>query len=342
MIRQLTLILMSLATVASGLSARLLAQPLTTAPPHPALCRESEPLTLFVLAVRQVLRAHDLAGDWPVYQLPCDSLPEIADNATRAILVVDRAAVTDQAVLQYGFAPFPFATAAAVEPRPNDPFARLGRLLAPPPLSAPPSIWLRGALPPAAVEPLRLALAAGAVQTVAGFTNPLCSPNEARVVHALLGAAVDQARNHPDYLLYLQAAQLEQQAVNSPSRPPAPLASLNLAAEAVAADLSTVTVPGLRCDIGNRERFSLSPSDGTTSLTRAAAHITSALTDLRRRDRADLGQLNLARVCVLDAVRDLLRRHRTPSCRTDDYGLWNATYAPLLHAAEVKMLGVGR
>ena len=298
------------------------------------LCRTPEPLTLLATGVRQILGEQHLDAEWPVYQVPCDTLPSIVDSVPRAIVIVDRSSASEQDVLQYGFTPFAFGQANAVAVQPGDPFARLGRLVVTPALTAVPSIWVRGTLTPAQADVLRLALAAGAVQAIAGFRQPLCDSPDSAVVEALLNAAVENARNHPDYLLYFQAARLEHQLATGQS------VDLAQSADAVVRDLSGVVVQGLRCDVGNRDRFSLSPfGSGSTSLARAAEHLRSAVEGARRTGRSDLGQVNLARVCTLDAIRDMLQRQRVPSCRADDYGLWTRTYAPLLQAAQVKALG---
>jgi hypothetical protein len=114
-------------------------------------------------------------------------------------------------------------------------------------------------------------------------------------------------------------------------------------ARSVAQDLSTMVVPRLRCDLGNKDRFSLMPfGAGVTSLTKTAEHIGHALSGLRKDGRSDLGQLNLARACVLEAVTDMLQNSRIPSCNNADYGLWTRAYAPLLHAAQVKVLQTSR
>lgn len=306
----------------------------TPARAAPALCRAPDALTLFTNTVRQFLRTRRVDG-WTVAQLPCDTLPVLADSPARLLLIVDRASASDQDVLQYGFSPLPFgdATANRVALRPDDPFARIGRLIARPPLTAVPSIWIRGALDAGQADAVSMALAGGALQSVAGFTNPLCSPDETRVTEALLTAAVDAARNHPELRLYLEAALLERQRIGGQG------VSITAAAQAVAADLASGVVPGLRCDVGKRERFSLMPfGPGTSSLALTADHLRHALASVRAGERSDLGHVNLARVCALDAVRDLLRRQRAPSCRADDYGLWTSAYAPLLHAAQVKVL----
>ena len=144
------------------------------------LCRTPEPLTLLAAGVRQILGEQRLDAEWPVYQVPCDTLPAIVDSAPRAIVIVDRSSASEQDVLQYGFTPFAFGQANAVAVQPGDPFARLGRLVVTPALTAVPSIWVRGTLTPAQADVLRLALAAGAVQAIAGFRQPLCdSPDSA-------------------------------------------------------------------------------------------------------------------------------------------------------------------
>ena len=327
----LSLVLLLLASVdVAPAQAQSRARPGTTT----TLCRTPEPLTLLALGVRQILREHALDTDWPVYQVPCDSLPAIVDASPRAIVIVDRSTASEQDVLQYGLAPFPFGPAGTVEVQPRDPFARLGRLVTTPALTAVPSVWIRGSVAPAQADVLRLALAAGAVQAIAGFRQPLCDSPDAAVVDGLLAAASENARNHPDYLLYFQAARLEYQFASGQAVELAP------AADAVARDLAGFAVQGLRCDVGNRDRFSLSPfGSGSTSLARAAEHLRSAVEGARRNGRSDLGQVNLARACTLDAIRDMLQRQRSPSCRADDYGLWTRTYAPLLQAAQVKALG---
>lgn len=294
-------------------------------------------MSLFALTVRQVLKAERQDSGWPVFQVPCDPLPSVSDASPTAILIVDRSAATDQDVLQYGFAPFPFAAAAAVTPQPDDPFARLGRWILEPSLAAVPSIWTRGALDPAHSEALRIALAAAAVQSLAGSKDSLCAADSANVPGQLLAAAEANSRSRSDYHLYFEAALNEHRAM---AGEPIALATL---ARSIAQDLRGVVVPQLRCDIGNKDRFSLMPfGAGVTSLTKTAEHIGRALSGLRKDGRSDLGQLNLARACVLEAVDDMLRNGRNPSCNNADYGLWTRAYAPLLHAAQIKVLQTSR
>lgn len=300
-------------------------------------CRAPEALTLFALTVQHVLRAQRLAGEWPVFQVPCESLSSLADVGPRALLVVDRSFASDQDVLSYGFTPLPVLPAADTAPRPNDPFARIGRWILQPSLAAVPSVWTRGAVEPSRLEVMRLAMAAGAVQALAGLSDTLCSSNRSAVPDQLLASAEQLTRNHPDYHLYFEAALREHQVMLGQSRP---LSSL---VAAVAQDLRGAVVPHLRCDVGNRDRFSLTPfGPGLTTLTKAAEHIQGALDGLRSEGRSDLAQLNLARTCVLEAVADMQRTSRPPSCQAVDYGLWTRAYAPLLHAAQVKVLQTSR
>lgn len=301
-----------------------------------AFCRAPDALTLFAVTVRHVLAARLPGRSWPVYQVPCDSLPAIGDTPT-AILVVDRAFATDQDVLQYGFSAFPFAEAADPPREPNDPFARLGRFIVKPPLSAVPGVWIKGAIGPADTEGLRLAVAAGSVQALAVLSDALCAGDTGRVPEQLLAAATAQTRNVVDYQLYFEAALLEHRAMTSQP------VSLTAHATAVQQDLQRMVVPGLRCDVGKRDRFSLTPfGGGATVLTRTAEHLRDALAGLTQHGRADLGQLNLARRCALDAVTEMLRTRRAPACAASDYGLWTRAYAPLLHAAQVKALQASR
>lgn len=302
-----------------------------------AFCRPPDALSVFALTVRHVLRAQPGTAGWTVFQVPCDTLSSVADAAPRAILIADRAFVSDQDVLQYGFTAVPFFPPVQAPAQPDDPFARLGRWILQPSLTAVPSIWTRGPVDAARLETLRLAVAAGAVQALTGFADTLCAADQSAVPGQLLEAAEAQTRNHPDYHLYFEAALHEHRAILGDSRPLAPLVT------AVAQDLRTIVVPQLRCDLGNRDRFSLMPfGPGVTSLTKAAEHIQRSLGALRTDGRSDLGQLNLARACVLDAVVDMQRNRRAPSCRAADYGLWTRAYAPLLHAAQVKVLQTSR
>lgn len=330
---------------ASGLAAALLlsaagaaAQPIPPgAPVQPsALCRAPEALTLFAATVRHVLAIRQPGRVWPVYQVPCDALAVIGDTSP-AILVVDRALAGEQEVLQYGFTPFPFSDAAEPVREPDDPFARLGRFIVRPGLSAVPAIWIKGDLRPADVDGLRLAAAAASVQALAAFSDGLCATGPPRVPDQLLSAATTQSRNVPDYHLYFEAAWLEYRAMTDPALP------LTSGAAAVQQDLQRTAVPGLRCDVGKRDRFSLMPfGAGVTALARTAEHLRQALAGFTQRGRADLGQLNLAHTCALDAVAEMRRSGRRPSCAAADYGLWTRAYAPLLHAAQVKALQASR
>lgn len=303
--------------------------------PRP-LCRAPEALNLFTMTVRHVLQAHHPQASWPVFQVPCDPLASVSDASRTAILVVDPAFATEQDVLQYGFIPFPFAPPTLVTPQPDDPFARVGRLLLKPTLTAVPSIWTKGALDAAHADALRLAAAAGAVQALAAF-EPLCGRDAATVPEQLLVAAELNSRHRPDYHLFFEAALQEHRAMRGQA------AALAPAATATGEALRGVVVPGLRCDVDNRARFSLMPfGPGATSLARTAEHIERAVAGVRSGGRSDLGQLNLARVCALQAVTDMLQSNRLPSCNASDYGLWTSAYAPLLHAAEVKVLETSR
>lgn len=302
-----------------------------------ALCRAADALNLFTITVRHVLRARGSLPDVPIFQIPCDTLAGASDASHRAILVVDKAFASDQDVLQYGYAPLPFSPDTPTALDPDDPFAHLGRLILQPPLRAVPSIWTRDLPDSAQADALRLASAAGAVQAVAGFRSSLCSTDGSRVPDQLLAAAEANSRSSPGYHLYFEAALQEHQAISGQAR------SLSSLTQAVVQDLSRVVVPELRCDVGNRDRFSLMPfGSGATSLTKTAEHIQNAIAGLRATGRSDLGQLNLARTCALQALREQLRAQRPPACNAADYGLWTRAYAPLLHAAQVKVLETSR
>ena len=302
-----------------------------------AFCRAPDALTVFASTIRHVLRAQPVSGDWPVFQVPCDRPARVVDVTTNAILVVDRASTADQDILQYGFAPAPFLAPADVPRQADDPFARLGRWILRPDLSAVPSVWSRGPLGPSGAEALRLAVGAGAVQALAGLADGLCGGDGTSVPRQLLTIAETLSRNHPDYHLYFDAALNEHRALTGEVPSVAPWM------DAVRRDLDAAAVPQLRCDLANRERFSLMPiGPGATSLGKAADHIRRALDSLRSNGRSDLGQLNLARACVRDALADMHAARRPPSCRASEYGLWTRAYVPLLHAAQVKVLQTSR
>jgi hypothetical protein len=307
-----------------------------------ALCRAPEALDVFSMTVRHVLKAQLPSFAWPVFQLPCDTVSGVSDASQTAILVVDRAFANDQDVLKYGFAPFPFAASPStiVERQPDDPFARLGRLILKPTLTTVPSLWTRGELGADRTDALMLAAAAGAVQAVAGLKDAPCAAGSANVPEQLLAAAEERSRHRLDYHVYFEAALEEQRAVRGQSAARGRLGSL---AQSVADALGAVAVPGLRCDLGNRDRFSLMPSGvGATTLARTAEHIEAAVAGVRRSGRSDLGQLNLARACALQAVTEMIRNSRPPTCQAADYGLWTRAYVPLLHAAQVKVLETSR
>ncbi|MGE3177209.1 MAG: hypothetical protein AB7O32_07050 [Vicinamibacterales bacterium] len=302
-----------------------------------SLCRAPDALSLFAVAVGDLLRAQRPGMRWSVFQVPCETLPGVIDAPAPLVLIVDPGFAGEQEVLSYGFVPFPFATSARVVRQPDDPFARLGRFVLPPRITTVPSIWVKGTLAPEDVDALRLAAAAGAVQAVTAFRDGICESRGSEVPGLLLEAAERHSRHRPDYHAFFDAALEEFRHMRG-----TPSSSLTTTAEGVVNALRPVTVPGLKCDVGNRDRFSLMPfGPGVTSLARAGVHIDAAVSGARRGQR-DLAQLNLARVCAFQAISEMVRARREPSCRADDYGLWTGAYAPLLHAAEVKVLETSR
>lgn len=312
--------------------------PSATGPPtQQPLCRAADALTRFATTARHVLRGRAPQTAWSVFQVPCETLADISDLAGSPVLIVDPSFASDQEVLSYGFTSFEFSPRTPVVPQPDDPFARLGRLILKPTLSAVPTVWTRSPLAAGPADALRLAAAAGAVSALAEFRGTLCSDGPPNVPGALLEVAEAQSRHHTDYHLFFDAALQEHRAIRGPRTP------LTSVAARVAEAMRGMTVPGLRCDLGNRDRFSLRPfGPGTTSLARAADHIERAHAGVRRNGRSDLGQLNLARACIVEAINEMVRANRAPSCDAQDYGLWSRAYAPLLHAAQVKVLETSR